>query len=430
MAMSQLDDLIGLDATLRLRRISCGLVCEYESSDWSIRLDMYPTGVTISGSRHMSPGRGRHPGPVECHKFRVSRSWAKELLLRLKEMRIPAAPDFFVGCDGEYKELVYDGAGGKAAYRWWSCPPAGWNGMNDLFEEIYSLFEVMVSIKSAAPYCCSPYARLYSTVAGTSHVDGIKKLTERLESGSPLRLERDARNKYDSNAVAVLTDGGDRIGFIPKEQNRRLAELMDMGVVFSAGISEIRDKGNYREISIHVIEHRKDLADSGVRSRIVRHGDKPDRVIEIADLGDVKAVSVRPYVDNYPYFDMTIELPGLALHSNHKLSYAAALGGIVVEDRDMCLRGERLRIMISDPRAQLWGYFSLVEDVSLRQRLVADSFSRSKAEEVLKAYKLYHRGLRRQVVPDELAYEKFTKMMSGVRQYGDGFFSAVHNGRL
>ena len=252
-----------------------------------------------------------------------------------------------------------------------------------------------------------------------------------IEVGSPLRLERDTGNKYDSNAIAVLTEDGDRIGFIPKEQNRRLAELMFDKVVFSAVVSGIRNKNKYREIAIHVIEHRKELAESGLRCRIVSTNEdvKPERVIEITDLGDVKGVSCRPYSDNYPYFDMTIELPGLILHSNHKLSYAAALSGVVVHDRDICLRGERLRLMISDPRAQLWGYLSLVKDEQLRQGLVSGSLSRSKAADVLKSYKLYHCGLQRQLISIDQAYEKFWKMKADVEQYGENFFWAVQAGR-
>ena len=379
----------------------------------------------------MPSGNRSRPGPIERYKFRVSRAWVKALKLHLAALRIPAIPNFVVGCDGEYKELVYDGIGGRTAYRWWSCPPDGWDGMDDLYEDIYALFDAMASIRSTSPSICSPYARLCCMVAGTSHVPGIMKLTEGLGIGSSLRLERDNGNKYDSNAVAVLTEDGDRIGFIPKEQNRRLAELMSDRVVFSAVVSGIRDKNKYREIAIHVIEHRKELAESGVRCRIASCDEdiKPERVIEITDLGDVKDVSVRSYSENYPYFDMTIELPGLVLHSSHKLSYAAALGGVVVHDRDICLRGERLRLMISDPRAQLWGYLSLVENERLRQELVSESLSFGKAVDILKSYKLYRRGLQRKIIPDELAYEKFAKMMADVGQYGNSFFCAVQNGR-
>lgn len=417
--------------TLRLRRYPCGPLGEDEPSDWSIRLDLLPIGATISGSRQMPSGNRGCPGPFERHKFRVSRSWVMSLKLHLAALRIPAIPNFVVGCDGEYKELVYDGIGGRTAYRWWSCPPDGWNGMDDLYEDIYALFDAMVSIRSSAPSICSPYARLCCTVAGTSHVPGIMELTEGLEVGAPLRLERDKGNKYDPNAVAVLTEDDDRIGFVPKGQNSRLAELMSDGVVFSAVVSGVRDRNKYREITIHVIEHRKELAESGVRCRTVScdEGINPERVIEITDLGDVKDVSVRSYSENYPYFDMTIELPGLILHSSHKLSYAAALGGVVVHDRDICLRGERLRLMISDPRAQLWGYLSLVENEQLRQKLVSDSLSFGKAVDVLKSYKLYRRGLQRKIIPDELAYEKFAKMMADVGQYGNSFFCAVQNGR-
>ena len=70
-----------------------------------------------------------------------------------------------------------------------------------------------------------------------------------------------------------------------------------------------------------------------------------------------------------------------------------------------------------------------MEDEQLRQELVSDSLSFGKAVDILKSYKLYRRGLQRKIIPDELAYEKFAKMMADVGQYGNSFFCAVQNGR-
>lgn len=67
---------------------------------------------------------------------------------------------------------------------------------------------------------------------------------DRLRVGMPLRLEREADNRYDPEAVQVIftSDGEDYLlGYIPRGDNRCLAPFFDMGHddLFDCRISRI-----------------------------------------------------------------------------------------------------------------------------------------------------------------------------------------------
>ena len=65
-------------------------------------------------------------------------------------------------------------------------------------------------------------------IAGTQFIDGFERLTEGLEVGDVLDLRRMPLNEHDHAAVAVYR-GGERIGYIPRVDNRAIASLMDSG---------------------------------------------------------------------------------------------------------------------------------------------------------------------------------------------------------
>ena len=43
-----------------------------------------------------------------------------------------------MGCDGGYTELEIGGYSGKSHFRWWSCPPDGWEELNELTNKLIS----------------------------------------------------------------------------------------------------------------------------------------------------------------------------------------------------------------------------------------------------------------------------------------------------
>ena len=58
------------------------------------------------------------------------------------------------------------------------------------------------------------------TIAGTTHIDGIVAKTATVFEGTILTLVRDPKNEYDSDAIAVQTDAGERIGWVPQRRTR------------------------------------------------------------------------------------------------------------------------------------------------------------------------------------------------------------------
>lgn len=52
--------------------------------------------------------------------------------------------------------------------------------------------------------------------------------------GRPLVLRRDAGNEHDANAIALDTEGGEQVGWVPRELAAELAPELDAGTAWSA----------------------------------------------------------------------------------------------------------------------------------------------------------------------------------------------------
>jgi hypothetical protein len=89
-----------------------------------------------------------------------------------------------------------------------------------------------------------------SFVAGTSYIED-KSLIEALEVGEKLNLRRED-NKFDSNAILIITETGNKIGYVPEKDNQIFARLMDAGKLLQAKISNIKKKGSFTQIAIGI----------------------------------------------------------------------------------------------------------------------------------------------------------------------------------
>ena len=88
-------------------------------------------------------------------------------------------------------------------------------------------------------------------VAGTSHVKDASVFSE-LEEGQLLLLERE-QNKFDENAIQILTENKKKIGYIPEKDNVIFARLMDAGKLLRARVHSIQDIHGFLKISIGII---------------------------------------------------------------------------------------------------------------------------------------------------------------------------------
>jgi hypothetical protein len=67
-------------------------------------------------------------------------------------------------------------------------------------------------------------------------------LWDEMKAGDALALVREADNPHDGNAVRVEWRGHP-LGYIPRRENRAVAQHMDRGVNIEARISKLRESG-------------------------------------------------------------------------------------------------------------------------------------------------------------------------------------------
>lgn len=89
-----------------------------------------------------------------------------------------------------------------------------------------------------------------SYIAGTTHLQNKEVLTK-LQLGDDCSLQREA-NKFDSNAILILNQQQQKLGYIPEKDNLIFARLMDAGKYLKAKISQIDKKGSFYQIKIGI----------------------------------------------------------------------------------------------------------------------------------------------------------------------------------
>ena len=65
-------------------------------------------------------------------------------------------------------------------------------------------------------------------IAGTSFLD-LDDIEFKLTKNQILMLKREPKNKNDDKAILILTEDGQKLGYVPKEKNEVLSNLMDAG---------------------------------------------------------------------------------------------------------------------------------------------------------------------------------------------------------
>ncbi len=89
-----------------------------------------------------------------------------------------------------------------------------------------------------------------SYVAGTTHLKD-ESVLEEINIGDKLTLQRED-NKFDSNAILLLTESGKKLGYVPEKDNIIFARLMDAGKLLAAKIKSIDKKGSFSQIGIGI----------------------------------------------------------------------------------------------------------------------------------------------------------------------------------
>lgn len=93
---------------------------------------------------------------------------------------------------------------------------------------------------------------LTTDVAGTSYVENMPELEPELQVGDELVLLREPGNKHDSLAILVQNKDGQKIGYVPRRDNRVIANMMDAGKQVSAVIKDKELINDYVKIRMDI----------------------------------------------------------------------------------------------------------------------------------------------------------------------------------
>ncbi len=75
-------------------------------------------------------------------------------------------------------------------------------------------------------------------VAGMFYVEHLDEKTANLQDGSPVSLVREPNNPYDSLAIRVDNEKGEKLGYVPRRKNEVLARLLDGGKMLYGKVVE------------------------------------------------------------------------------------------------------------------------------------------------------------------------------------------------
>lgn len=90
-------------------------------------------------------------------------------------------------------------------------------------------------------------------IAGFTFYEGVT-VFEKMKVGKKVKFQLEEDNKWDPRAVAIYFKG-EKIGFIPKTENRIIYKLLKVGITqFEARIQKI-DPTEHTERQVEVVVH-------------------------------------------------------------------------------------------------------------------------------------------------------------------------------
>ncbi|MCK9221794.1 MAG: HIRAN domain-containing protein [Limnochordia bacterium] len=115
---------------------------------------------------------------------------------------------------------------------------------------------LLISLIGAKGSLAKPFSReiflVETHVAGTSYVDNIDDIEEKLIPGTKLHFFREPENIYDNLAIVIKDTEGNKVGYLPKETNQIIARLMDAGKLIYGVVEDKERFGKWVKITIQV----------------------------------------------------------------------------------------------------------------------------------------------------------------------------------
>ena len=92
---------------------------------------------------------------------------------------------------------------------------------------------------------------LNCNIAGTTFLN-LKDIEPKLKKNQLLVLKRELNNEYDDKAILILTEDGQKLGYVPQERNEILSRLMDAGKLLFGRLDEKNWVGRWLRLDIQV----------------------------------------------------------------------------------------------------------------------------------------------------------------------------------
>ena len=92
---------------------------------------------------------------------------------------------------------------------------------------------------------------LNCNIAGTTFLN-LKDIEPKLKKHQLLVLKREPKNEYDDKAILILTEDGQKLGYVPQEKNEILSRLMDAGKLLFGRLDEKNWVGRWLRLDIQV----------------------------------------------------------------------------------------------------------------------------------------------------------------------------------
>ena len=92
---------------------------------------------------------------------------------------------------------------------------------------------------------------LNCNIAGTTFLD-LEDIEPKLKKHQLLVLKRETKNDYDDNAILILTEDGQKLGYVPQEKNEVLSNLMDAGKLLFGKLNEKTWVDNWLKLDVQV----------------------------------------------------------------------------------------------------------------------------------------------------------------------------------
>ena len=92
---------------------------------------------------------------------------------------------------------------------------------------------------------------LNCNIAGTTFLD-LEDIEPKLKKHQLLVLKREPKNEYDDNAILILTEDGQKLGYVPQEKNEVLSNLMDAGKLLFGKLNEKSWVDNWLKLDVQV----------------------------------------------------------------------------------------------------------------------------------------------------------------------------------